>query len=949
MTAKTKGYDLQCNLGLTLHLRLLQRHIQIDSGSAVAEAAAASAAAARAAATAAAHQLTDLDDDDTGEYNGDQTAAPPNASSGPLPQSVMDEHNFTNAFIRALEQASLDEEGLPEDILHRLRFPEAPEAIVDEDVLLSLRLYLSLHNASEQAYKDVREAILLRHPDHAILTWHQVKAKIAEITGVVSLARDMCIKSCMAYVSVWASLEECPYCHEPRYDLEVLKASKGKIKRARQEFHTVLLGPQLQAQRSTVEGAQDIRYRAQTTEKVFADLATNPKIPVYKDLIYGSAYLKAVQTGVIRAHDSVLVLSVDGAQLYRDKKSDCWIYIYLVVDYGPDLRYKKLRILPGGTIPGPNKPRNLDSFLFVGLHHLAALQREGLRVWDAIERDVVDNNPYLLLGTADGPGLACLNGFVSHHGAFGCRVNCPVKGRHKAGGSHYYAAHLKPDDYHVAGCTHEDIDVGAPLPPMSPEQYTNGLSAVLSARNATHYEELRKATGIVKPTLFSGLSRKTAIPYCFPIDIMHALGLNLPELFLLLWRGTMDCFWPDDRSTWDWAIFMNEARWKAHGKIVADARPYLPGSFDRPPRNPAEKINSQYKSTEYQTYLYGLGPGVFYRVLPDEYWAHFCKLVRYARLMYQHEISRDQVREGRELSVVFVREFETLYYQRKATRIHFCRQSIHNVLHLPPSVARVGPAPLASQYPMERTIGNLGQEIKQPSNPYANLSQRTVVRCQVNALKAMIPSLNDDKPKLPLTAIGLGGGYNLLHARDEYRRTIGGPEGLAICAHLQSQGESNTVARLIRWARLQLPNGQIARSAWKETLKPLEQVRMSRNVKLSLNGQTAFAEVHFYFRGTAPGAPTAFALVTPYSTPDPLLLEQSSNTLYACTHTETLRVVNVKSIQAVVAMVPASNIPLIAGQTTYFVVEKLGLEVQQMGGAADEVDEDAPDEVADGA
>ncbi|KDQ09941.1 hypothetical protein BOTBODRAFT_116556 [Botryobasidium botryosum FD-172 SS1] len=419
---------------------------------------------------------------------------------------------------------------------------------------------------------------------------------------------------------------------------------------------------------------------------------------------------------------------------------------------------------------------------------------------------------------------------------------------------------------------------------------------------------------------------------------MHALGLNLPELFLLLWRGTMDCFAPDHKSTWGWAVFMNEARWRAHGKIVADAHPYLPGSFDRPPHNPAEKINSQYKSTEYQTYLYGLGPGVFYDVLPDEYWMHFCKLVRYAHLMYQHEISRDQAREARLLSVAFVREFKALYYQRKATRIHFCRQSIHNTLHLPPSVIR-------------RTIGNLGQEIKQPSNPYANLSQCTVVRCQVNTLKAMIPSLNNDKPKLPLTAIGLGGGYNLLHARDEYRQIISGPEGLAICAHLQSQGESNTVARLIRWAQLQLPNGQIARSAWKETLKPLEQVCMSRNVKvlLSLNGQPAFAEVHFYFRGTTPGTPTAFALVTPYSAPDPLLLQRSSNTLYACTCTETLQVVNVKCIQAVVAMVPTSNIPLITGKTTYFVVEKLGLEVQQMGGAADEVDEDTPDEVADGA
>jgi hypothetical protein len=37
-----------------------------------------------------------------------------------------------------------------------------------------------------------------------------------------------------------------------------------------------------------------------------------------------------------------------------------------------------------------------------------------------------------------------------------------------------------------------------------------------------------------------------------------------------------------------------------------------------------------------------------------------------------------------------------------------------------------------------------------------------------------------------------------------------------------------------RWARLRLPNGQIARSAWKEMLKPLEKLRKARVVKVCL-------------------------------------------------------------------------------------------------------------------
>ena len=77
------------------------------------------------------------------------------------------------------------------------------------------------------------------------------------------------------------------------------------------------------------------------------------------------------------------MLSIDGAQLYAHKMSDCWIYLWVIMDLSPDDRYKKRHVLPGGFIPGPNKPKILDSFLFPGLHHVRALQIEGLHIWDA--------------------------------------------------------------------------------------------------------------------------------------------------------------------------------------------------------------------------------------------------------------------------------------------------------------------------------------------------------------------------------------------------------------------------------------------------------------------------------------------------------------------------------------------------------------------------------------
>ncbi len=97
----------------------------------------------------------------------------------------------------------------------------------------------------------------------------------------------------------------------------------------------------------------------------------------YEDMFHGSAYLEAVYSGAIKDNDMVLMLSIDGAQLYQSKQSDCWIYIWIILDLAPSLRYKKRHIFPGGFFPGPNKPSNIESFLYPGFHHASALMKEG--------------------------------------------------------------------------------------------------------------------------------------------------------------------------------------------------------------------------------------------------------------------------------------------------------------------------------------------------------------------------------------------------------------------------------------------------------------------------------------------------------------------------------------------------------------------------------------------
>ena len=85
---------------------------------------------------------------------------------------------------------------------------------------------------------------------------------------------------------------------------------------------------------------------------------------MYEDVYCSSTVLEAAKRGDPTSDNTLLMLSIDGTQLFESKPSDCWIYIWVLLDLAPDLRYKTRYVLPGGFIPGPNKPKNLDSFLY---------------------------------------------------------------------------------------------------------------------------------------------------------------------------------------------------------------------------------------------------------------------------------------------------------------------------------------------------------------------------------------------------------------------------------------------------------------------------------------------------------------------------------------------------------------------------------------------------------
>ncbi|KAJ7616591.1 hypothetical protein FB45DRAFT_1105832 [Roridomyces roridus] len=626
-------------------------------------------------------------------------------------------------------------------------------------------------------------------------------------------------------------------------------------------------------------------------------------------------------------------------------------------------RYKKDVIYPGSFFPGPKKPKNLDSFAFVGLYHLAALQREGLCIWDSRSQSLFTSKPFLALGTADGHGIAALSGLVGHVGKHLCRVYCSMKGRRKPKTTTYYPVRLLPDgDYHVSGCDHPDVNLTALLDEstleQSTERYNHNMLFVSEATSQKDYEQRRLETGISKPSIFSGLPHSLPVPAFFPLDGMHPI-LNLGDLLTSLWRGTIDCASTDDKSTWDWAVLTGDV-WKEHGQAVADLREYFPGSFDTPPRNPAEKINTQYKAWEYLMYLFGVGPALLLGILPDKYYHHYCKVVRAFRLLFQEEILPEEAVEADSLLKQFFTDFEDLYCQRRVDRMHFVCPIIHTISHMPGETIRKGPLNLHSQWVMERTIGNLGEEIKQHCDPYANLAQRGIRRAQVNALKALLPELTPTEA-MPRNSLDLGHGYALLHPTDSCPREVRDCEAAAIRRYIRENCDDENVnevanswrPNVIRWGRVHLPNGQICRSSWNENNRTTTP-RRARVVKVKISTANdgsdsgdgdmpqsdlrrgfEFAEVSFYLRLNVGGIEHCLAVASFFGPPDSFLYEYSSRT-------HDVRAFKITDIHSCVLMGPDHQYRYFrpqdpdSAEDRWFLYEKSGLAMARMRGYFEE-------------
>lgn len=99
----------------------------------------------------------------------------------------------------------------------------------------------------------------------------------------------------------------------------------------------------------------------------------------------------------------------------------------------------------------------------------------------------------------------------------------------------------------------------------------NAIRSLLAVCTEADYQRVRCDTGFGKPSIFLGLqdNKHLWMPICLPMNPMHHLALNMPDLVISLLHGTMHCDTKTDSvDTWDGACFRMKEAWGAHGALV---------------------------------------------------------------------------------------------------------------------------------------------------------------------------------------------------------------------------------------------------------------------------------------------------------------------------------------------------------------------------------------------
>ncbi|SAL96359.1 hypothetical protein [Absidia glauca] len=231
-----------------------------------------------------------------------------------------------------------------------------------------------------------------------------------------------CPKGCMMF-EVDDDLQNCQYCPEPR---PRISRSSGV--------------PESYVSIASISDIIATKFHNPLTRSQLVHRSTRQiEVDKMTDIFDGAVYKNMVERGCFGSpYDVAITLGIDGFSPFNKGLFQATIVNTIIMNIDPKDRYKKHNMGQIMIIPGYNKPKNLESFLFPMLQELEHLSRIGIKI-RTVDEGAITAKVHLIAFFGDIPAVADLVKHREHTSYYGCRM-CFVRGvvgesaHHSSGG-----------------------------------------------------------------------------------------------------------------------------------------------------------------------------------------------------------------------------------------------------------------------------------------------------------------------------------------------------------------------------------------------------------------------------------------------------------------------------------------------------------------------------------
>jgi hypothetical protein len=235
---------------------------------------------------------------------------------------------------------------------------------------------------------------------------------------------------------------ECKFCKEPRHH----------SRKPHQKFVYIPLIPRLKALLHNCDLAKKMQNCHKRDLQNMEEERSGRAGESMQD-VFNSAHYHSLKDRHIKIHNTTLNskyfsgkcnialgLCTDGVGPFKTRKVSCWPLVVVNYNLPPDLMFLLDYIMSLGVIPGPNEPKDSDSFLWPLMEEMLQFAKE-VHAFDVLDSEYFLLRAFLIQVFSDISAVSMLLWMTGHNRFCPCRL-CSITGIRIPGQSKpYYVPH----------------------------------------------------------------------------------------------------------------------------------------------------------------------------------------------------------------------------------------------------------------------------------------------------------------------------------------------------------------------------------------------------------------------------------------------------------------------------------------------------------------------------